>query len=227
MEETDLAPLLPVIQGLMRFRPVERISARGALELLACWTIRSRPLATRLVNSWRIIQVDSSLKLATRFERAVWSLWESKSAWRGTWFDNILCVHSVSYTVHMQGQGPAGLDLQAVLNHLLGCWAVPQNKLTALMLLTWNRLTQHPGSWQSVGTSDVLCGHRYQCWEMQQRGLEEEQYSVFPYSVCIQSRHCLKSQIRQPNRAMGKRFTTPSVPHTLLGDSQVGWRFTQ
>jgi hypothetical protein len=32
--ETELAPLIPIIQGLMRFRPAERISARDALELL-------------------------------------------------------------------------------------------------------------------------------------------------------------------------------------------------
>lgn len=34
VSETDLVPLLPVMQGLMRFRPAERMSASDALKLL-------------------------------------------------------------------------------------------------------------------------------------------------------------------------------------------------
>jgi hypothetical protein len=34
IHEAELQPLLPVIQGLMKFRPSERISAQQALEMM-------------------------------------------------------------------------------------------------------------------------------------------------------------------------------------------------
>lgn len=37
VDEPELMPLLPVIQGLMRFLPSKGISADEALRLLSCW----------------------------------------------------------------------------------------------------------------------------------------------------------------------------------------------